>query len=256
MKKGILYVLITAILFATFEPISKVIAGDIAPYALTFWRFLIGSFMLMPFAIAKIKKEKIKIKFTDIVRMTLLGILFICISMVLLQVAIKQATAASLIAIIFSSNSVFTIVFSVLIMKEKLTRNKIIALICGIIGVLLCADFKSGANLVSVLLAFLSALSFSLYTVLNQKFKSQTGGIVQTAGGFFFGSIVLLIALLIGGVEVIPTLDITGWWILAFIAFAVTGVGYMCYFAAIDVGGTIMASLAFFIKPILTPFVD
>ena len=210
----------------------------------------------MPFAIAKIKKEKIKIKITDIVRMTLLGILFICISMVLLQVAIKQATAASLIAIIFSSNSVFTIVFSVILMKEKLTRNKIIALICGIIGVLLCADFKSGANLVSVLLAFLSALSFSLYTVLNQKFKSQTGGIIQTAGGFFFGSIVLLIALLIGGVEVIPTLDITGWWILAFIAFAVTGVGYMCYFAAIDVGGTIMASHAFFIKPILTPFVD
>ena len=55
MKKGILYVIITAVLFATFEPASKVIANDIMPYALTFWRFLVGSLMLMPFAIIKIK---------------------------------------------------------------------------------------------------------------------------------------------------------------------------------------------------------
>lgn len=254
MKKGIIYVIITAVLFATFEPASKVIAGDIVPYALTFWRFLIGSLMLMPFAIVKIKKEKIKLKGTDLLRMTLLGILFICISMVLLQVGIKQATNPSLMAIIFSSNSVFTIVFSVLLMKEKLSRNKIIALASGVIGVLLCADFTSGTNLVSVLLAFLSALTFSLYTVLNQKFRSKAGGIIQTAGAFFLGSIVLLIALLVGKVQIIPTLDATGMWIMVFVSFLVTGVGYMSYFRAIDQGGVIMASLAFFIKPILTPF--
>ena len=254
MKKGIIYVIITAVLFATFEPASKVIAGDIEPYALTFWRFLIGSLMLMPFAIVKIRKEKIKLKGTDILRMTLLGILFICISMVLIQVGIKQATNPSLMAIIFSSNSVFTIVFSVLLMKEKLTKNKIIALASGVIGVLLCADFSSGTNLISVLLAFLSALSFSLYTVLNQKFQSKAGGIIQTAGAFFLGSIVLLIALLIGKVQVIPSLDANGMWLMAFIVCMVTGVGYMSYFRAIDLGGVIMASLAFFIKPILTPF--
>ena len=255
MKKGILFVIITAVLFATFEPVSKVIAGDITPYAMTFWRFLIGSFMLMPFAIVKIKKEKIKLKATDVLRMTLLGILFICVSMVVLQIAIKQSPAPALMAIIFSSNSVFTIVFSVIIMKDKLTKNKVIALIFGIAGVLLCADFKSGANMTSVILAFISALSFSLYTVLNQKFKSKAGGIIQTSGAFFLGSVVLLIALLAGRVQIIPTLDASGIWIMIFISFVVTGIGYMSYFKAIDMGGAIMASLAFFIKPILTPFV-
>ena len=43
--------------------------------------------------------------------------------------------------------------------------------------------------------------------------------------------------------------------ILIYLGILVTGVGYGCYFKAIEKGGPIMASLAFFIKPILTPFV-
>ena len=39
MKKGIVYALITAILFVTLEPVSKLIANDVTPYAITFWRF-------------------------------------------------------------------------------------------------------------------------------------------------------------------------------------------------------------------------
>ena len=91
MKNGFLYALITAVLFVTLEPVSKLIALDVNPYAITFWRFFIGSFILIPPAIAKIKKEKIHIKLKDFGIMTLLGILFICISMIALQVGVKKA---------------------------------------------------------------------------------------------------------------------------------------------------------------------
>jgi len=43
--------------------------------------------------------------------------------------------------------------------------------------------------------------------------------------------------------------------ILIYLGIFVTGVGYASYFKGMDVGGPIMASFAFFIKPILTPFV-
>ena len=56
-NKGLLYALITAVVFTTLEPVSKLIAGDVNPYTITLWRFLIGSVMLLPFAIRKIKKE-------------------------------------------------------------------------------------------------------------------------------------------------------------------------------------------------------
>ncbi|MBQ4516102.1 MAG: DMT family transporter [Clostridia bacterium] len=256
MKKGIIYALITAILFVTLEPVSKLVANDISPFAITFWRFLIGSFILVPPAIAKIKKEKIHITLKDIGLMTALGILFICISMVLLQVAVKKADSPSLIAIIFSSNSVFTILFAMIFIKEeRLTKNKLIALILGILGVIICADFSSGTNLGSVTLAILAALSFSLYTALSQKYMKKLGGLIQSSGVFLSGSIVLLMMLLILKIDVSMPVKMYDLTIMLYLGLFVTGTGYALYFKAIEKGGAIMASLAFFIKPILTPFV-
>ncbi len=256
MKKGIIYALITAILFVTLEPVSKLIANDVSPYAITFWRFLIGALILVPPAIAKIKKEKVHISAKDLGLMTGLGILFICVSMVLLQIAVKKADSPSLIAIIFSSNSVFTIIFAVLLVKEEhLNKNKLIALILGILGVIICADFSSGTNIESVVLAVLAALSFSLYTALSQKYMKRLGGIIQSSGVFLSGSIVLLIILLIFKIDISLPVKMYDLSIMLYLGLLVTGTGYALYFKAIEKGGAIMASLAFFIKPILTPFV-
>lgn len=254
MKKGVLYALITAILFVTFEPISKIIAGDISPYAITFWRFAMGSLILLPPAIVKMKKEKIRIGFKDFAVMTGLGILVVCLSMIALQVGVKKADSPSLMAIIFSSNSIFTILFSMVILRDKLTLNKGIALVFGMVGVIACADFSAGTNMESVLYGVFSAVSFSLYTVLSQKYMKKFGGIVLTSIAFFMGSVVLLMALLIGGADITPSISGPSIGRMLYIGFLVTGVGYVCYFKAIEKGGSIMASLAFFIKPILTPF--
>lgn len=255
MKNGFIYALITAVLFVTLEPVSKLIASDVNPYAITFWRFLIGSFILIPPAIIKLKKEKIHIRLKDFSIMTLLGILFICISMIALQVGVKKADSPSIIAIIFSSNSIFTILFAMLILKEKPNRNKIIALILGFIGVITCTDLSAGTNIESVLYGVFAALTFSLYTVLSQKFTKKFGGIIQTTFVFLTGSIILFIALITLGIDIsfIPVPNTLA--ILLYLGFLVTGAGYACYFKAIEKGGPIMASLAFFIKPILTPFV-
>lgn len=255
MKKGIIYALITAVLFVTLEPVSKLIAQDVTPYAITFWRFLIGSFILIPPAIIKIRRDKIHIKPRDVLITSLLGILFICISMLTLQLAVKKADAPSLIAIIFSSNSLFTILFAIVILKEKLTKYKTLALILGVIGVLFCTDFTHGTNLESVALALFAAVSFSLYTVLGKKFSGHLGGIVQSAMVFLSGSIILLVILIATGTNISPTADLSTLSILCYLGLFVTGAGYACYFIAIDKGGAIMASIAFFIKPILTPFV-
>ena len=263
MKKGILFAALTALLFVTLEPVSKLIAEDVTPFAITLWRFIIGSVMMIPFAVMKIKKEKIKIDLKDIALIGILGVFIICFSMIALQVGVKKADSPSLIAIIFSSNSIFTIIFSLFILKDKLTTNKTIALVLGVLGVLFCADFSSGTNLESVAYAVFAALSFSLYTVLSKKFMKKFGGIIQTSFGFLLGSIVLLVFLLVmGGVTGDPAYTIMPSVIntnvvlnLVYLGIFVTGLGYLFYFKAMEKGGALMASLAFFIKPVLTPFV-
>lgn len=255
MKRGIIYSLITAVLFVTLEPVSKLISGTVNPYAITFWRFIIGAVILIPLAALKIKKEKVHISLKDFGIMTALGVLFICISMIALQIGVQKADSPSLIAIIFSSNSIFTIIFAILILKEKLNKNKVIALAFGIIGVLACTDLSSGTNLESVLYGVFAAISFSLYTVLSQKFTKKFGGIIQTSVAFLMGSVILLVSLLVLGVDITPAFSTEILVTLCYLGFLVTGIGYACYFLAIEKGGPIMGSLAFFIKPILTPFV-
>jgi drug/metabolite transporter (DMT)-like permease len=68
------------------------------------------------------------------------------------------------------------------------------------------------------------------------------------------GSLILLIGLLIGGYDVVPTFNVKNISILVYLGLIVTGIGYWAYFKGIAKGGAIMGSLAFFIKPVLTPF--
>lgn len=250
----LIYVIITALVFTTLEPVSKLIADQVNPFAITFWRCMIGSLVLMPFALIKIKKQKIKIDMKDIGMSCLLGTLLICVSLVVLQFGVKIADSPSFIAIVFSSNSVLTILLAMLLLKEKMTKRKLIAVVLCAVGVLVCADFSSGSNLLSIVCAIVAALSLSLYTVLSKKYMKKYGGVIHTALSFFFGSLVLLVGLLIAGVDVIPELSTQNVSMLLYLGIIVTGVGYWGYNMAIEKGGAMMASLAFFIKPILTPF--
>lgn len=254
MRKGLAYAILTALVFTTLEPVSKLIAHQVTPYAITFWRFIIGSVLLLPFAIIKIRKENIHITLKDIGIMTLMGGIFVCIIMVALQSAVKAADSPSIISMIFSTNSVFTIVFAAFILKEKITKNKIVAVILCSVGIILCTDFSSRTNLTSAVLGIFAAITFSIYTALSKKYMSKVSGIIQTSITFFAGSIVLLAILLISGVDVSPKMEIKPLSILLYLGIIVTGIGYWSYFRGVEKGGSIIGSLAFFIKPILTPF--
>ena len=99
---GLIYALITAVAFATFEPASKIIAGEFSPLAICGIRFLIGGLMLLPYSLYEMKKQRTYLSVADHGKMIGLGILFICVSMVMLQYAIKLSSSPALIAIIFS----------------------------------------------------------------------------------------------------------------------------------------------------------
>ena len=251
---AIIYALITALLFTTYEPVSKLFAADINPYAITAIRFLIGALILLPFSIREIKQKNVKLKGKDFLVMGTLGTVFICGSMVLLQIAVKMADSPALIAIIFSSNSIITIVLSAIFLKAKMTPVKWMGVALCIVGVLISADFSSGSNLTSVLLALASALIFSSYTVVSKQYMKKVSGIIQNGFSFLFGSVVLAVILLFCKVDIVGGISSDNIWELLYIGIAVSGIAYWTYFSAIKLGGAQTAALTFFIKPILTPF--
>ena len=254
MKNGLIFSIITAALFITLEPVSKLIANDVNPYAITFLRFFIASLVFMPFWITKVIKQKMKITLKDIVTCATLGIIFICVSMVFLQIGVKKADSPALISVLFSSNSMFTVLFTAIILKEKLTKRKLVAIILCATGVIICTDFSSGSNLESILYGITAAVVFSIYTVLCKKYMTTLGGTVQAGITFLLGSVALFVILTFMKIDTFTAISPGNLLNLLYLGIFVTGIGYLCYFKAMEKGGTIMASLAFFIKPVITPF--
>ena len=254
MSKAMLCVIITALCFTTHEPVSKLFAADINPYAVTAIRFFIGSLFLLPFSFRQMKKDNIKPTGRDLLIMCGMGVLFICVSMVLLQVGVAVGESPALIAIIFSSNSIITIILSAIFLKSKLTPLKIIGIALCVGGVLVSADLSKGSNILSVCLALGAALVFSAYTVLCKKYMTRISGVIQAGFTFFFGSVILIIILLIMGVDLVGGISSGNILQLLYVAVVVTGVGYLCFYIAINKGGPQLAATAFLIKPSLTPF--
>lgn len=255
MSKELFFVLITAVLFTTHEPVSKLIANDINPYAITAIRFFGGSLVCLPLSVREVIRNKIKLNGKDFLILGGLGVLDICVSMVLLQIGVKMADSPALISIIFSSNSIITIILSAIFLKSKLTKVKIVGIVLCVVGVLVSVDIGSGSNAGSIIFAILAAATFSVYTVLCKKYMYRFSGVIQTGISFFLGSSVLLIILFLGGVDIVGGISGTNITEVMYLSVVVTGIGYLAYFAAIKSGGPQIAAITFLIKPILTPFV-
>ena len=106
----------------------------------------------------------------------------------------------------------------------------------------------------SVVLAVLSALTFSTYTILTKKFMTKLSGVIQSGISFVIGSIILTIVLMCCKIDVFGGISSSNIWNMLYISIIVTGLGYWAYFGAIKNGGPQTAALSFLIKPILTPF--
>ena len=163
-----------------------------------------------------------------------------------------------MIAIVFSANSLITIIMSAFTLREKFTLKKITSIFVCAIGFVICSweNLMAKSEIFAVFLAFASAFSFSIYTILNKKMMKKASGNVLIGFSFVYGSVILLIVnwFLGGSVITSNSISVNDVLVLLFIGVIVTGLGYWAYFKALAQSATI-ASLAFLIKPALSPFV-
>jgi drug/metabolite transporter (DMT)-like permease len=253
MKKGYLYILLTAFAFSTMELAGKMISNQINPYQMTFIRFLIGGLVLLPFAIKDIKKNNIKLAVGDFIYFLLTGTLCVAIGMCIFQLAVFY-TKASTVAIVFSTNPIFTVPFAYLILKEKVTKTTILSLCFSLLGILAILNpFSLNVDYRGILLALLSAVIFSLYCVIGKLRIAKYGSYVSNCFTFLFGDAVLFIGLLVFQVPIISGINQSNIFQILYLGIVVTGFGYVFYFLAMKETSAIIASTVFFIKPMLAP---
>ncbi|MCT6822596.1 MAG: DMT family transporter [Apilactobacillus sp.] len=273
MKKTFLYILISTFMFSSMEIALKSVQGVFSPIQLNLIRFFIGGLILLPIVLRNGKKPLMTTKWKSIGVFLLTGFLCVVVSMTLYQLAIMY-DEASTVAVVFSCNPVFALLFAFFILKEKISRLGFISLVISILGLIIIVNPENLTNPLGLTLALGSALTFGLYGIVSRWGSSVTGmnGIATTCYTFLAGAVELLALVLISNINsVAAVMDKVEWlkpfaktpilhnvsfqyfWILLFICVFVTGGGFAFYFLAMERAGVSIASIVFFIKPGLAP---
>lgn len=271
MKKGYIYILLTTVIFSTMEIALKLVSGVFNPIQLTFTRFLIGGLFLIPFAISALKKKRSYVSMGDLFYFAFLGFMGIVVSMILYQLAV-QNTKASVVAVLFSSNPVFVTILAFIFLREAIHKNNVLALILEVIGTIIIINpLNVKLSVLGITLTIASTLTFALYGVFGKRKCAEYGGIVVTCFSFLFGGLEMLVLIALSYVP-----SIAAWFssnglqmfakiplfkgysldmlpMLACICIVNSGIGYACYFMAMEKTSAQTTSLVFFFKPILAP---
>ena len=245
--RGYILLGITVLIFSTLEVVTSTLKGIINPLQLTFIRFFIGGLVLLPLVITK--KEKLYKK--DWLFFLGLGALNIFISMGALQLSINMGKASTA-AILISSNPIFVMFFSALILKEKATFDKIACIVLGMAGISLII-FKGntgGDTAISLILALLASLTFGLYTVLGKLKSEGVSSITMISISSILGSLLYIPVLLYLKLPVfyIPQASILK---VAYLGIFLSGIAYITYMEALKILTASKGSMVFFLKPVL-----
>lgn len=254
MKKAYFFVVLTAFLFGTMEVALKIVGNHLDPFQLTFLRFAIGGLLLLPFALAELKKNNIKLCLKDYLTLLGVGVLGIPISMVFFQLGVINSNAATA-SVLISINPLFTMVCAHFFTEEKLNRHKALVLFIGLLGIIFMIkpwNLQDGNTVKGIIFMLLAAATFGMYTVAGKVSVGKMGIMAQTSISFLLGSIVLLIMILFMGRPVVSGVA-ENLPLVLYVGIFVTGLGYFSYFMAIKLSDASTGSLSFFLKPAIAP---
>ena len=270
MKRGYLFIALATLFFSTMEIALKEVAGLFNPVQLNLTRFLIGGLVLIPFARRMLRKRGVRIDGPSFVKLAGLGFLGIVVSMTLYQLAVEN-TNASVVAVLFSCNPVFVLVFAGLILRTQILRQHVMALVLECLGILILINpLNTSISTAGITFTLLSTAVFALYAVLGTKMCAKYSGVVVTCVSFLFASLEMAAIVAFSRSAVAGFLADIGLGLFAdipllsgytpfsalmmlYICVGVTGAGFACYFMAMEATSPITASLVFFFKPALAP---
>jgi len=165
--KGISAVMIAAIIYG-FTPILgkfTYLEGS-NTMSLTFYRSLLS--LPIIYAILKAKKVSLSVTKSEFMKLTILGILGPSITALMLYGAYNYISVGMSTTLHYIYPVLVTAV-CIIIFKEKISKEKIIAVILSTIGVALFFDGDFTKNIIGILLALISGLTYGTHILFMDK---------------------------------------------------------------------------------------
>jgi len=250
-QKAIFFTLLSAVLGGLTSTVTKIGLLGIPPLSFAFIRFLVAGIVILPFLRGKNFPEDVK----RLIPFSLLGTINIIVF--ILGVSITTATIGQLL---YAGVPLITAVFLFILFKERLTSRKEAGIAIGFAGVMLIIllplvekGTKFSGNLLGNALIGIGVVSYSLYVAYSKsKLKSFSPFILTAA--FIYVTCIVLFPLFLTDFISYPDwwhkITFSGVLALGYIAIISTIVTNIMTQYAIKYGGSILASMQFYLLPV------
>ncbi len=247
------------ILWATSYVAGKLaLSGETSFIFVLALRMSISTLILLPLLIAK--RKEIKISRQDLPQLALLA----CIGFVvnkLFEFGGLALTTASDVALLITSESIFTAALSWILLREHAKKRTVFALLLGFVGVYLIVERSLFPNLptgggvpriLGDLLVIIGLVIEAFYTVRGKALLVKYSPLLITAASIC-GSILFWIpvagwGIFFGGWH-LP--DSTSWLSIGWLALMVTVIAYLAWFQGLAKVDASVAASTLFIQPLL-----
>lgn len=247
-KLGFMFAAISGACFG-FLPIFAKLAYSYGGNAITVLDVRFTTAALIMWIICIIKKLDYKIGRKKIIFLILLGSIGYN-STTAAYFAALNYISAPMVSLIFYTNPIIVSVLSFFIIKDKVTKNKICALILSSTGLIMIVGFCIGnVNSKGVLLAGLAAVFYSFYILAGEKTRSLNP-IVVTTYVTTGCSIAVTLAGVISG-ELIK-MSFNAWTYSIATAVFATVVAILTYYEAMKRIGPSQVAIISTIEPVVT----
>jgi drug/metabolite transporter (DMT)-like permease len=256
MKKktvSYLYLALCILFWASIPVVSKKILGELSNFQMLFYSTILSLIILSTILFVQKKSSLLKAySRTDYLKMSALGFLGTFLYYVLLYGALSLTTASEGFILAYTW-PILVLVLAFIILKEKITIKKIIAILFGFLGIIVIVtkgeirtlDFTHAYG---DMLAIMAAFTFALFSILGKKLKYD-----QTISAFvYFLSSLVFITITMVVFFKIPWPSMTVWPWLIYNGFFVNGITYIFWFKALENGDTHFISSMLYLTPFLS----
>lgn len=251
-QKALIFILLASLFGGAAQPVIKIGLATIPPLSFVFFRFLIAGLVVSPFVFNKGFFKS----FWKLLPLSILGTL----NIVFAVFGIGR-TAATIGQLLYAGVPILTVLFLFVLFKERLSRNKAMGILIGFLGVafvVLLPILEKGSNfsgdLLGNILIACGVVSWSLYIVYSREALKNFSPFVVT-------SVFIWVTCFVAFPFFIMELSsYSGWW-GELTPASILSVGFASIFTtiatfilsqyAIKSGGPILASLQFYLLPIV-----
>jgi len=250
-QKAIFFILLSAVFGGATSTVTKIGLTGIPPLSFAFIRFLVAGIIILPFLLKTNFLNDVK----RLIPFSLLG----TVNIIFFTLGVK-ITTATIGQLLYAGVPLITAIFLFILFGEKLTLRKNVGVMIGFIGVMLVIllpIIEKGArfsgSLMGNVLIGVGVVSYSLYmTYSKNKLKSFSPFILTSA--FIWVTCIVLFPLFLTDFVSYPN-----WWhnttfssilALGYVSIIYTVLTNILIQYAIKHGGSILASMQFYLLPI------